>query len=61
MPIPKDPYMLLSWVNMKLRDSYPTLEELGYAEGADPEEIVRKLDAAGYSYSENENRFIPKG
>ncbi len=61
MPVPKDPYMLLSWVNMKLRDSYPSLSELGYAEGADPEEILHRLEAAGYGYSEKENRFIPKG
>ena len=25
---PKDPIMLLSWVNMKLRDFYPSLESL---------------------------------
>ena len=28
MAAPKDPYMLLSWANMKLRDLYPTMEEL---------------------------------
>ena len=26
--IPKDPFMLLSWINTQLRDSYPTLDEL---------------------------------
>ena len=28
MSAPKDPFILLSWVNMKLRDTYPSLEEL---------------------------------
>ena len=37
MAAPKDPIMLLSWANMKLRDSYPSPEELGYGEGIDPE------------------------
>jgi glycine cleavage system regulatory protein len=26
--LPKDPFMLLSWVNMKLRDRYESLQAL---------------------------------
>ena len=29
--IPKDPVILLSFVNMKLRDEYDSLEEIGRA------------------------------
>ena len=33
MSLPKDPVMLLSVVNTKLRDYYPNLDELAKAEG----------------------------
>ena len=36
--IPKDPMILLSYVNTKLRDQYPTLEDFCKGENADPEE-----------------------
>ena len=58
MSVPKDPFMLLSWTNMKLRDSYSSLEELGYGENIRPEEILNTLKAAGYRYSEETNSFI---
>ncbi len=58
MASPKDPYMLLSWANMKLRDLYPSLEELAASEGEDSEEICRRLKAAGYSYDPEKNQFV---
>ena len=36
MTIPKDPMILLSFLNMKLRDEYPSLEELCKAEDINP-------------------------
>ena len=60
MAAPKDPIMLLSWANMKLRDSYPSPEELGYGEGIDPEELLGNLEKAGYIYSPETNRFVPR-
>ena len=58
MSVPKDPFMLLSWTNMKLRDLYPSLEELAAAESADAEEITGKLEAAGYFYDSAKNQFV---
>ena len=56
--LPKDPNILLSYVNTKLRDSYPTLNELVIAEDIDQEEILKKLASAGFTYDEESNRFI---
>ena len=54
--LPKDPIMLLSFVNMKLRDFYgrPFCEEMD----ADKQELTEKLAAAGYHYDGEQNRFI---
>lgn len=55
--LPKDPVMLLSVVNTKLRDDYPSLEELCHSEDADPDEIIRTLEAIGYIYQPEQNQF----
>lgn len=57
MSLPKDPVMLLSVVNTKLRDYYPNLEELAKAEGVTPEEITQKLAMINYVYDEEHNQF----
>ena len=59
MALPKDPYMLLSVVNMKLRDIYPDFEELCEDMEADIAEITEALEKLGYEYSKNDNQFIP--
>lgn len=58
MALPKDPIILLSYINTKLRDFYPNLTELCKAEDADMEMIIQTLAAAGYCYDEKTNRFI---
>jgi len=58
MAVPKDPFMLLSWANMKLRDLYPSLEELAAGESADAAEISTRLEAAGYFYDSAKNQFV---
>ena len=58
MAVPKDPYMLLSWANMKLRDLYPSVEELAAGESADAEEIRASLEKVGYSYDPVKNQFV---
>ena len=58
MSLPKDPVMLLSVVNTRLRDFYPNLEELATAEGTTVEEIHQKLNQINYAYDENRNQFI---
>lgn len=57
MSLPKDPVMLLSVVNTKLRDYYPNVEELAKAEGATAEEIIKKLAMINYEYHADVNQF----
>lgn len=57
MSLPKDPVMLLSAVNTKLRDFYPNLEELAVAEGVTAEEIIEKLATINYTYDRERNLF----
>ncbi|WP_102412353.1 DUF4250 family protein [Beduinella massiliensis] len=56
--MPNDPVMLLSLVNMRLRDRYTTLqalcEDLGWEEGA----LREKLENISYRYSEAQNQFV---
>ena len=58
MYLPKDPYMLLSVVNTRLRDQYPSLEALCEDLDADKEDILSRLSAAGYTYDAAGNRFV---
>lgn len=54
---PKDPMMLLSWVNMKLRDFYPSLEKLCEDLEIDRKELEKTLESAGFTYNEAQNKF----
>ncbi len=56
--IPKDPVMLLSYVNLKLRDFYSSFEEFCEMEGADKDEITGTLSDIDYHYDERANRFV---
>ncbi len=56
--MPKDPVMLLSWLNTQLRDHYPSLEELCASAGADQKELEEKLAAIDYRYNEERNQFV---
>lgn len=49
--------MLMSWVNMKLRDFYPSLEALCEDLEIDPEELVETLGKAGFEYNSELNKF----
>ena len=55
--IPQDPMMLFSFVNMKLRDEYPSLDELCASMDIEREWLVDKLAAVGFEYSEENNKF----
>ena len=57
MSLPKDSFLLLSYINTQLRDNYPTLGELCAAMGEDKEYIVKKLAEIGYVYNEELNAF----
>ncbi|AWK49817.1 DUF4250 domain-containing protein [Clostridium beijerinckii] len=52
-----DPNILLSLVNMKLRDQYDSLDILCYDLEMSKENIVSILKTIGYNYNETENQF----
>lgn len=54
---PKDPAMLMSWANMKLRDCYGSLDELCDDLEIDRNELESKLNAAGFEYDKELNKF----
>ena len=54
---PKDPIMLMSWVNMKLRDFYPSLETLCEDLEIAENELLERLGAAGFEYNRELNKF----
>ena len=56
--IPKDPVMLLSFMNLKLRDFYKSLDELCEDLDVDRQEITDKLGEIGYHYDKEKNAFV---
>ncbi|MDE5772633.1 MAG: DUF4250 domain-containing protein [Ruminococcus sp.] len=58
MNIPNDPAILLSYINTMLRDKYSSLEELCKSLCVQQEQIESKLSSIGYTYNQNQNRFI---
>ncbi len=58
LKLPGDPVMLLSVVNTKLRDRYPSLDALCDDLGADRTEIADKLKMIDYEYDAGRNQFV---
>ena len=56
--LPKDPMMLLSFLNTRMRDEHVTLEQLCSQFGVSREEIEEKLDKYGYTYNNELNKFV---
>lgn len=56
--IPEDPAMLLSYVNLKLRDYYGSLDALCEDLDISQQEITDKLAAINYHYDAEKNQFI---
>ena len=56
--IPKDPVMLLSFINLKLRDFYKSLDACCEDLDLEKEELIGKLEGIGYRYDEAQNRFV---
>ena len=57
MKLPEDPMMLYSFINMKLRDFYPSLDALCEDMNVERDEIVRTLKTVGFEYIPVRNRF----
>ena len=53
--LPNDPAMLLSYINMKLRDQYDSLERLCDDLDISKSEIVEKLKTIDYIYDNEKN------
>ena len=56
--LPKDPMILLSYVNTKLRDDYPSLDALCEDLDLDRAELEAELEAVGFVYREERNAFM---
>ncbi|MDE6714944.1 MAG: DUF4250 domain-containing protein [Muribaculaceae bacterium] len=56
--LPKDPFMLLSFVNMKLRDEYSSIDEMCSDMDIDKESLTNTLQAAGFTYDSALNKFF---
>ena len=56
--LPGDPVMLLSVINTKLRDHYPTLEALCDDLQIDSRELTDRLGAIDYAYDAARNQVV---
>lgn len=58
MVLPNDPAILVSFLNTKLRDFYPSLDALCDDLEVTKEEIISKCNIIGYEYNPQRNQFI---
>ena len=58
MTLPKDPVMLLSLINTKLRDYNSSLDDFCKENDLNKETIKEKLSMIDYHYNEERNQFI---
>ena len=56
--IPKDPMILLSFVNLKLRDFYSSLDDMCQAMNLDKSELEKKLGNIDYTYDKGCYQFV---
>lgn len=56
--IPQDPTMLLSFVNLKLRDYYSSLDAMCDDMELNQDEIKDKLATIDYEYDKELNKFV---
>ena len=57
MSMPEDPIMLYRFLNMKLRDEYPSLDALCEDLDVSKDEIIKKMKSIGFEYDSERNRF----
>ena len=56
--IPKDPVMLLSYVNTQLRDYYDSLDDFPKDKELSREGLIKKLASIDYQYDAELNQFV---
>lgn len=57
MNIPQDPFILLSYINTKLRDDYRNLDDLCKSLNIDRCQLETNLASIGYTHIRELNRF----
>lgn len=55
--LPTDPFMLLSFINMKLRDQYASLDQLCDDLQVSRADLDAILQPAGFEYNEEQNKY----
>lgn len=58
LKLPKDPVILLSYINTQLRDFYPSLEELCKALCIEQDTLIKTLSGIDYHYNPEQNCFL---
>ncbi|MDD2970383.1 MAG: DUF4250 domain-containing protein [Lachnospiraceae bacterium] len=56
--LPKDPVILLGYINTKLRDFYSSLEILCEDMDVSEKELTETLEGIGYYYDRSHNQFV---
>ena len=58
MNLPNNPFVLISYINTKLRDNYSSLDDLVDDLDLNKDEIINALKSINYEYDESLNKFI---
>lgn len=53
-----DDFILLSYVNTKLRDEFDSLDDLCDSLNFDKTELLARLKGVGFVYNESDNKFV---
>ena len=57
MELPNDPMMLFSFINLKLRDYYSSLDDLCTDMDIDKKYLIYKMKSVGFEYNPMQNKF----
>lgn len=52
-----DPHLLLSLINMKLRDEFESLDDLARYYDIDAQALITRLKTVGFEYQAKQNQF----
>ncbi len=58
--LPKDPVILVSFVNTQLRDNYPSLDDFCANYAVEKENLTENLLDYGYQYDSKNNQFLSR-
>ena len=58
MPLPKDPVILLSYLNTQLRENFPSLEDFCKSNNLSETEVTEPLSSIDYQYDKGTNQFV---